>query len=630
MCGITGVFDFKQQGEKFESFAKSAVEKLKQRGPDVQQIHNNGPVTLGHSRLSIIDPGEQSNQPFLSKDRKTSVVFNGEFYNHPVLRKELIHQGFEFRTSSDAEVVLQLYLKHGTDAIRFINGCFALAIWDSNKGQLTLSRDRLGIKPLYYYQNDDFLAFASEMKALLEYPVPRKLDTASLYAYFQLNYIPDNHSMLQNVHKLMPGKTMIITQQGITEETYYRLPAPQTGKMYADSYDNAVKELRKRLDASVKRRLLSDVPLGAFLSGGIDSSVIVALASQHTDKLKTYSLGFKDEPLFDETKDAETLAKYYNTDHTSFMVSKSEMLDDLHNMLDYMDEPFADSSALAVYTLSKYTAGNVRVALSGDGADELFAGYNKHLAHQKALDKNLRNRLIRNTGFIWRSMPQSRHGNFSNIMRQLNRFSCGLNLTAAERYWYWCSLSCKKSIYKLLDIHIDMKNFNARKEALLHYIQSEPENMQAILYADMHMVLPQDMLIKTDLMSMGNSLEVRTPFLDHHVVDFAFSIPFNYKISGNTKKHILRDAFSGDIPHRLLKKPKHGFEVPLLKWFRNELAGKLDKEVFDPGFLKEQGIFNVSEVMKMKKTLNSNKPGDIHARIWAMLVFQNWWKKTMM
>ncbi len=630
MCGITGFFDLTQQVKNIESLAQSAVACLSKRGPDVQKIFRSGPVVLGHSRLSIIDPGKQSDQPFVSRDGNVAVIFNGEFYNHPVIRKELIHEHYEFRTSSDAEVVLQLYRKCGVEAIKHINGCFALAIWDLSKERLILARDRIGIKPLFFYYNDNFLAFASEMKALLAYPVPRELDKASLNAYLQLNYIPDNHCMLKGIQKLKPGRMMVITQQGVSEETYYHIPKPTAEKKYANSYEEATRELQQRLSMAVKRRLLSDVPLGAFLSGGIDSSIIVALASEHTDKLKTYSLGFKDNPYFDETKDAETLAHYYNTDHTSFITTTSEMLDDLHDMLDYIDEPFADSSALAVYTLSKYTSKNVRVALSGDGADEVFGGYNKYLGHQKALKNNFQNKLIKNTHFIWRSLPQSRQHKLPNIIRQINRYSTGLNLSPEERYWFWCSLSSEKSINKLIDHVEDKDMYEIRKSHLLHNVQSAPDDMHSILFSDMHMCLPNDMLYKVDMMSMGNSLEVRTPFLDHHVVDFAFSIPYEYKIFENTQKRILRDGFSGHIPKSLLNKSKHGFEVPLLTWFRNELAAKLDQEVFDPVFIQEQGIFNVNEIMRMKKQLKSNNPGDIHARIWALLIFQTWWKKTMM
>ncbi|MFP4662823.1 MAG: asparagine synthase (glutamine-hydrolyzing) [Bacteroidales bacterium] len=629
MCGITGVFSFNRAGTDFDRYTQKAVETLKMRGPDIQITHSDGPVSIGHSRLSIIDPGEQSNQPFLSRDGRIAVAFNGEFYNHKSFRKELRHEGYEFTTESDAEVVLQLYRKCGSDFVRYINGCFALAIWDSNKSQLFIARDRMGIKPLYYYHGDDFLAFGSEMKALLSYPVPRNLDTASLYAYFQLNYIPDNRSMLQDVYMLRPGSSMIITREGITENTWYRLPRKEIGQTPEFSYEEAITELRKQLDNSVSRRLMSDVPLGTFLSGGIDSSVVTALATQHSKNLHTYSLGFKDEAWFDETEKAEMLAKKFNTNHHSFKISNQDMLNDLPEVLNYLDEPFADSSALAVYSLSKLTAKDVRVALSGDGADELFAGYNKHLAHKRAAGKSPGNRMLKAGGFLWKSLPQSRQGKISNRFRQMNRYSAGLQLEAEERYWLWSSLSNEKNVSALLRLQPDMESYHARKNSLLSNIKARPDDLQEILHTDMRMVLPYDMLYKVDMMSMANSLEVRTPFLDHHVVDFAFSLPFEYKLYQSSKKRILKDSFAGEIPAELLKKPKQGFEVPLLKWFRNDLAGKLEKEVFNREFLEEQGIFQPEAVMQMKRQLHSKNPGDIHARIWALLVFQNWYRKTI-
>ncbi|HKK68946.1 MAG TPA: asparagine synthase (glutamine-hydrolyzing), partial [Bacteroidales bacterium] len=453
MCGITGILSFSQSGSDFQSHTRSSVNKLSKRGPDVQLTHSEGPVNLGHSRLSIIDPGEQSNQPFLFDDGKLVVVFNGEFYNHRDFRNELSQDGYEFRTDSDAEVILHLYRKCGIDFIKYINGCFAVAVWDSNKGRLLVARDRLGIKPLYYYHGDDFFAFASEMKALLEYPVPRKLDESSLYAYLQLNYVPDNRSMLSDIYRLKPGSYIEITQDGISHSTYYELPDPAEDNTSNYTYSEAMTELEKRMDNAVQRRLLSDVPLGAFLSGGIDSSVVVALASRHTKQLNTYSLGFEGESFFDETGDAEVVAKKFNTNHHSFRISKTDMLNDLPEVLDYIDEPFADSSALAVYSLSKFTAKNVRVALSGDGADEMFAGYNKHLAHKQALDKTFRNRMIRGSHFLWQNMPQSRHSKLGNKLRQLNRYSGGLRLSADERYWRWCSLMNENQASNLMNFN---------------------------------------------------------------------------------------------------------------------------------------------------------------------------------
>jgi len=629
MCGISGVFSFDDNAGQYSVFTKQAIAQLNKRGPDNLGEYNDEQVSFGHTRLSIIDPSPLGNQPFISEDGDTVVIFNGEFYNHKSFRKELQQDGYRFRSNSDTEVILHLYRKCGLNVIKFINGCFALAIWDKKKKQVLIARDRLGIKPLYYYQNQAFFAFASEMKALLQYPIERKINPESLYSYFQLNYIPDHQTMIQDIRKLEPGHYMIIHKERVTKERFYKIPNPsnQTGK--PDSYEAAQTQIRKLLDSAVERRMISDVPLGAFLSGGLDSSIIVALASQHTNHLNTFSIGFKDEAFFDETSDAELIAKKFKTNHTSFSLSKSELYSNLHEVLDYIDEPFADSSALAVHILSKHTRKHVTVALSGDGADEMFSGYNKHLAHQKALEINLRNTSIKSLDGLWKKLPKSRQGNISNKIRQLARFSNGLKLSEAERYWCWCSLSDEESISKLIKLNVDKALYEKRKSELLYFVKKYPKDMHAVLLSDMRMVLCQDMLMKVDLMSMGNSLEVRTPFLDHHLVDYAFKIPFDYKMKDGIKKRILRDTFQKEIPETLLQKPKHGFEVPLLNWFRTELSTELDETVFNRNFIESQGIFHTEAVMQMKKQLYSRNPGDIHARIWAMLVFQTWYKKYL-
>ncbi len=630
MCGISGVFSFQDNAGQYIASTTLAIAQLNKRGPDNSGEYNDEHVSFGHTRLSVIDPSPSGNQPFISDDGNTIVIFNGEFYNHKSFRKELQQDGYQFRSNSDTEVILHLYRKCGLNVIKYINGCFALAIWDKKRQSLLIARDRLGIKPLYYYyQNSDFFAFASEMKALLQYPIERKINPESLYSYFQLNYIPDHQSMIQDVRKLEPGHYMLISKERIIKERFYKIPNPSSQIGKPDSYEDAQKQVKKLLNQAVERRMIADVPLGAFLSGGLDSSIIVALASQHTKHLNTFSIGFKDEAFFDETSDAELIAKKYQTNHTSFSLSKAELYGNLHQVLDYIDEPFADSSALAVHILSQHTRGHVTVALSGDGADEMFSGYNKHLAHQKALERNFRNTSIKNLNGLWKHLPKSRQGKISNKIRQLDRFSNGLRLDAAERYWLWCSLSNEESISNLIKLNVDKTLYNKRKADLVYFVNKYPQDIHAVLLSDMRMVLCQDMLMKVDLMSMGNSLEVRTPFLDHHLVDYAFKMPFDYKMKNGIKKRILRDAFRDEIPENLLQKPKHGFEVPLLNWFRTELSEELNEIVFNRDFLESQGIFHTETVMQMKKQLFSRNPGDIHARIWAMLVFQTWWKKYL-
>ncbi len=628
MCGISGIYSFKGLAEQFSDCTQKACKCLEKRGPNHQGYYHKPKVSLGHTRLSIIDTSPAGHQPFVSEDGKTVVVFNGEFYNHQSYRNDLIKEGYRFRSTSDTEVILNLYTKYGIDVLQHINGCFALAIWDVEKEQLFIARDRLGIKPLYFYKENDFLCFASEMKALLEYPVPRKLNTATLFSYFQLNYIPDHMGMIEKVQKLKPGHFILVNNENVSVEKYYEIPRPER-ILQPLSYEDSKQKIQKLLSDAVERRMIADVPIGAFLSGGLDSSIIVALAAQKTPHLNTFSIGFKDNDFFDETHDAEELANQYQTNHTSFRLTNDELFANLHHVLDYIDEPFADSSALAVHILSQQTQKHVTVALSGDGADEMFSGYNKHLAHYKALNGNLTNSVIKLLYPLWKMLPASRNGSISNKIRQVQRFSKGLNLSDTERYWRWCSLSDEASIEKLISVKLDKNTYNARKEALLQTIQRRPKDMQSVLYSDMQMVLCQDMLMKVDLMSMANSLEVRTPFLDHTVVDFAFNIPFEYKMKNGVKKRILREAFKNYFPENLLTRPKHGFEVPLLEWFKGDLSDYLNREIFNREFIMHQGIFDVESIFEIKRILNSSNPGDIHARIWALLVFQSWWKKYL-
>jgi len=463
------------------------------------------------------------------------------------------------------------------------------------------------------------------MKAILAYDISKKINTVSLYNYLQFNYIPSPYSIFENTEKLIPGSYIFIKNNKIEKKQYYQIPY---SKQETDlTYKQAQQKLTELLTNSVKLRMISDVPLGAFLSGGIDSSVIVALASQFTKHLNTFSIGYKDEPFFDETYYANLVAKKYNTNHTVFSLSNDDLFNNLYKVLDYIDEPFADSSALAVNILSMHTRNKATVALSGDGADEMFAGYNKHMAHFKANNKNFVNAIIKTGSPFWKKIPQSRNNKFGNTIRQINRFSEGLNLSEKERYWRWCAISNETQADNLLNLKYDKSNYKEIKKLILKNI-TQNSTISDILYSDMHLVLQSDMLTKVDLMSMANSLEVRTPFLDHNVVDFAFQLPDSYKINKSIKKRILQDTFRQYLPEELYNRPKHGFEVPLLKWFRNELKSTITDDLLNDKFIEEQAIFNVEEIKKMKLKLFSTNPEDIQSQIWSLIVFQYWWKKN--
>ncbi len=625
MCGITGIYAFNENGKYYFNKINNSVKSLSFRGPDGMGVFKHKNVALGHSRLAVIDTTEAAAQPFTDSSGRYTIIFNGEFYNFKQHQTILKNKGVKFKSNSDTEVLLYLYINEGVSFLKKINGCFALAIYDNKEETLLIARDRFGIKPLIIYNDNDKLIFASEMKAVLAYDVTKKIDNVSLYNYLQFNYIPSPYSIFENTEKLVPGSYILIKNNKIEKKQYYQIPYT---KQKADlTYKQAQQKLTELLTNSVKLRMISDVPLGAFLSGGIDSSIIVALASQFTKNLNTFSIGYKDEPFFDETHYANLVAKKYKTNHTVFSLSNDDLFSNLYKVLDYIDEPFADSSALAVNILSMHTRNKVTVALSGDGADEMFAGYNKHMAHFKANNTNILNKIIKTGSPLWKKIPQSRNNKFGNTLRQINRFSEGLNLSDKERYWRWCAINNEKQADYLLKSNYDNKKYQNIKASILENI-SQKSSISDILYSDMHLVLQSDMLTKVDLMSMANSLEVRTPFLDHNIVDFVFQLPDSYKINKSVKKRILQDTFRQYLPSELYNRPKHGFEVPLLKWFRNELKSMITDDLLNDKFIEEQGVFNVDAIKRMKMKLFSRNPEDIQSQIWGLIVFQYWWKKN--
>jgi len=625
MCGITGIIAFNEKGKQQLHKINASVKTLEKRGPDGEGvfIHNN--VALGHRRLSIIDTSNAAAQPFTDNSGRYTIIFNGEFFNFKEHRDSLIKKGIQFRSSSDTEVLLYLYIEYGTACLEKINGFFSFAVYDNQTQDLFIARDRYGIKPLLVYQDENTFVFASEMKALLAFDIPRRIDPESLYTYLQLNYIPAPASIFKNVSKVEPGHFVIVKNGEVKKQSYYQIPYLEH-LTYSPDYISAQKKLALLLEESVQKRLIADVPLGCFLSGGIDSSVIAALAARHTSHLKTFSIGYKDEPLFDETHYAELVAKKHKTDHTVFSLSNEDLFGNLYNVLDYLDEPFADSSGLAVHILSMYTRKNVTVALSGDGADELFGGYNKHAAELKMRNNKMLAPLIGITNPLWKALPKSRNSAFGNKFRQLEKLSAGAGLSQQARYWKWAGYADEKIISALFKTKIDNTTYNNRKSSLLKYIN---DDFNSVLLTDMHLVLQNDMLAKVDSMSMANSLEVRVPFLDYNVVDFAFGLPSEYKISNKGRKLILKDAFRSELPEELFNRGKHGFEVPLLKWFRTDLKSMITDDLLSEDLVAEQGLFNYEEIKKLLEQLFSSDPGDSAARIWGLIVFQYWWKKYM-
>jgi asparagine synthase (glutamine-hydrolysing) len=631
MCGITGVFAFNLVGKFSKINVAAATKALSSRGPDFQDIHVAEWVCLGHRRLSIIDTRAVAHQPMWDDTKRWCIVFNGEIFNFRELREGLRAQGVSFQTESDTEVLLQSYIRQGKDCLNQLNGFFSFCIYDTHEQSLFLARDRFGIKPLLYLFDQDKFLFSSEMKSLLAYGIVKDLDYSSLLTYLQLNYIPAPDTIFPGVKKLMPGHWLKIKNQSLESGRYYSIPysSASAGESNASlSFDEAKTKFRALLEASVQRRLVADVPLGCFLSGGLDSSVVASIASRHQTGLHTFSIGYQDEPYFDETHYARLVAKKINADHTVFSLTNQDLYEHVHDVLDYTDEPFADSSAIAVYILSKQTRKHATVALSGDGADELLGGYNKHAAFYRSMHPGWKEAIASNLGLAWRVLPKSRHAPLANTIRQLDRYAAGAKLPLPQRYWQWAAYANETQALRLLtpEHRGNANAFAARQQQCLADL-SPSSGMNDVLLADMHLVLANDMLTKVDLMSMANSLEVRVPFLDFELVNFLFSLPAPYKIDGAMRKKILQETFRDELPAELYNRPKKGFEVPLLQWLRTEMKSEISNNLLSETFIREQGIFNYSEIKKLKRNLFSLSPGDIHARIWALVVFQHWWKK---
>ncbi len=622
MCGIVGLFQ-KQRIDKHQIEAcHLALDKLQKRGPDFNSIFASDNILLGHARLSIIDISEAGNQPMKDDLEELVIVYNGEFYNYREERTVLEKEGYSFKSHSDTEVLLYMYKFYGERFLKRINGCFALAIYNVKENILFLARDRFGIKPLYFKDDNSQFIFASEEKSLMSFSIEKTLDTEALHQYFRFNYIPTQRTALRGIQKFKPGYYSIVSEKGIEEKCYYQIPNRK--EKVSISYKDAQEKLRQLMESAVQKRLVSDVPLGTFLSGGIDSSVISTVAAKHKKNIDTFSIGYEDEPLFDETKYAELVAKSIGSNHHTFRLKNKDLYTHLFDFLDALDEPFADSSALPVYILSKKTSAFVKVALSGDGADEIFSGYNKHLAHYKALNGGLKNVLIKNIGSVSRWFPQGRNGKWSNIFRQIRKYHEGLNLSDKERYLRWLSINTSDYSDQLLIESISKNQVSTYEKELTQYIKNDFDD---ILYSDVKFLLPNDMLNKVDKMSMANSLEVRTPFLDHEIVNFAFSLDVNYKITSNIKKRIVQDAFREMLPNELYNRPKHGFEVPLLNWFRNDLNSYLFDDVLRKDKIEKQNILNFRVIEDLKQQLFSVSPADSVASLWAIFVFQYWYDK---
>lgn len=628
MCGIAGVYSATPLNSSVFEKSELVLNSMQHRGPNHKAFYRNSHTILCHTRLAIIDTNKNSNQPFSDTSGRYIMVYNGEIFNFKELRNSLTDKGITFSTQSDTEVLLNLYISEGSNCLGKLNGFFSFCIYDTLYNSLFAATDRYGIKPFYYtFQNNCFI-FSSELKSLQIFNPQNKIDKLSLRTYLHLNYIPQPYSIYENVFKLEPGKFLRIENNTLIKNTYYNLK--KLNKKHSPiPYNEAKKKMKELLEDAVKIRLVSDVPLGCFLSGGIDSSIITALAAKYTSKLKTFSVEFKQQPFFNETEYALAVSKMHQTEHTVISIDNDNVSETFQKVLDNLSEPFADSSAIAVYALCHEVKKYVTVALSGDGADELFAGYLKHRAEYRIQNPQLLEKISSLLLPFLKLLPKSRNNSFTNKIRQATKFAQSIRLTTQERYWQWAGNNYP--VEKLLSTNYytpeqELAFVEERKYNYLPHLNQAGFN--EILLADQQMVLPGDMLTKVDRMSMANSLEVRTPFLDYRLVDFVNSLPAHYKLNRYQQKILLTDTFREILPPEVYLRSKKGFEIPLHFWLTHVLKEKVQNEWLNTKEMEKENIFNVHEIKKIKQKLFSYNPENTPAIAWAIIVFRYWYNKN--
>lgn len=585
MCGIAGIYSNSTINLDFGFIGKKICDSLVYRGPDFQKHEFiNDSLLLCHTRLSILDPN--ANQPMWDDSHRYVLILNGEIFNYKEIRNRLNSLGYNFITSSDTEVVLYSLIHFGTDALKMFNGFFSLAFYDAYENKLLLARDRFGDKPLYYFYNQGQLFFASEIKALRAMNISCDFDFSAIALYLFLTYIPSPFCAFDNIKKLPPASYLIYDGDKISINKYYNLPKE---KLNEEEINSNVNNIRSLLEDSVRMRLNADVPVGTFLSGGIDSSIISFLAHKYNPDIRAYTISFPDLPYYNESQLASRFAEDHNFSHKIIPIKEKNLINSINNVIDYIDEPYADSSAIALYTLANAVKPFAKVVLSGDGADELLGGYNKYKAWARLNEKTFINQLLSFTGKTFNSYNSNNF--FINKLRQLNKFANAYHLQGFDRYFYLTAINDVFYINKILNPDIIESHEFKEKINLLQDKFIEDRN---ILATDFSTVLEGDMLRKTDLMGMANSVEIRSPFLDYELVDTVFRIPNKYKFDKNKNKILIRNIFNDILPDYILNKPKHGFEVPIKKWMDDFLFNDfIDKGLNDNfKYILNKNLFN--------------------------------------
>ncbi|WP_032097158.1 MULTISPECIES: asparagine synthase (glutamine-hydrolyzing) [unclassified Alteromonas] len=623
MCGIAGfsLFNYQEGGNaSLEAMHKAIVH----RGPDASGIYLDEHIGLCHRRLSILDLSEAGNQPMYSANNNLVIVFNGEIYNFLELRAELEQQGVSFKSHTDTEVILELYAREGVKCLEKLNGMFAFALWDKTKQELFVARDRLGKKPLYYFSDNGRFAFASEIKAILALEnIPREIRIDAVRDFFAYQYVPDPKSIFKHIHKLPPAHYLILNKDGFTIHEYWDLSFKNTSKN--NEADNKL-QLKALLEKVTKQRMISDVPLGAFLSGGVDSSGVVAMMAQASDSpVKTCTIGF-DNKEFNEADFAREIAEKYHTEHHEFTVHQN-VAEQLEHIVSFFDEPFADPSLVPTFFVSELARKAVTVALAGDGGDEMFAGYEKYTTDE--IENKLRNKFpepIRKSLFpkladLAGKVP-------GTVGKKAKSLLTSLSHDAAMGFYITNSMMTDEMWSNLVkpEIAKQLGSYHPSAYTIDMYNKADgPDHLSKILYTDIKTYMTGDILVKVDRMSMANSLEVRAPILDYQVAEFAATLPSSQKYRDGEKKYLLKEVFKSFIPDSLLYRKKMGFSTPLDEWFRGELKTLSKSRIIQT----QHGLKDVfrTEMIENIWQEHQSRQQDHGIVLWSMLMYQMWYER---
>ncbi len=623
MCGIAGFTGFRGMPGVAQATLEGMCEVLAPRGPDGKGVVVGAKVALGHRRLSIIDI-EAGAQPMTSPDGRYHITYNGEVYNYIELRKELESRGFRFSTHSDTEVVLQQYMADGVDCLEKLNGMFSFAIWDNAEEKLFLARDRMGIKPLHYGFVNGELVFASEIKALLQYPgLSRDIDPHSLSKFLAFAYIPAPHTMFRDIRKLEPGCFLLFSKEGLKKQVYWDIPL-QDHPISGMTTEECEEGIRSLLRDSVKKRLRSDVPVGVFLSGGVDSSAITALAAEATSgTLHTFSVGFE-EASYDESPYAKQVAAQFSTEHHHEVLSEKTAVEMIPTVMGILDEPFGDPSILPTYLLSKFTSQHVKVALGGDGGDELFAGYPAFAAHKiterlSILPTRMRDRIMG----VARRIPVSH--SYASAGYLLQQFFKGVGISPEVRFFLWLGAFGNDRRKQIMGpaMQEQLTRENPYEDIINYVGQSRlVSDFERLLYLCAKLYLQDDILVKVDRASMANSLEVRTPFLDHDLVSFVSRLPSTHKLHGLKSKYILKRAMRPILPRNIINRRKAGFSIPVAKWMKCDLRDMME-DLCSSASLARDGLLDPTQVRRLLDEHYENRR-DNRKEIWPLFAFLMW------